>query len=154
MVPAIVFLFIPLSETNAQTEIPQIDNGQSQNSGSWMEHPTKYQNSGTKETRQPNQLEQNDHFQLKANNFRMEVTGGEGLRPPVSSDDNRSQELDNLSQPTKKENIPEQSESEFISVLLIVYYKCLKQEISLFKQLRLTKLFLLFLCSSQSYKIS
>ena len=107
MVPAIVLLFIPLSETTAdtQTEIPQIDNGQSQNSGSWMEHPTKYQNSGTKETRQPNQLTQNDHFQLKANNFAMEVTGGEGFMPPVSSDDNRSQEHDNLSQPTKKENI-------------------------------------------------
>ena len=77
MVPAIVFLFIPLSETTAETEIPQIDNGQSQNSGSWMEHPTKYQNSGTKETIQTNQLEQNDPFQLKDNNFTIEVIGGE-----------------------------------------------------------------------------
>ena len=149
MVPTIVFLFISLSEIAAYK-------GQSQNSGSWMEHPTRYRNSGIKETREPNQLTQNDNFQLKANNFGMEVTGGESLRPPVSSDDSRSQELDNLSQPTKNENIPEQSQSEFISVLQIVSYKCFKQviSISLFANLVFQKYFLNFLVICKVIKIS
>ena len=151
MVPTIVFLFITLSEIAAYK-------GQSQNSGSWMEHPTRYQNSGIKETREPNQLTQNDNFQLKANNFRMEVTGGESLRPPAQpSDDSRSQDLDNLSQATKNENIPEQSQSEFISVLIIDSYKCFKQVISIslfFTNIVFQKYFLNFLVICKVIKIS
>ena len=129
-----MFLFISLSEITAYK-------GQSQNSGSWMEQPTRYQNSGIKETREPNQLTQNDNFQLKANNFAMKVTGGGSLRPPVSSDDSRSQEP---------------SQSEFISVLLIVSYKCFKQgiSISLFANLVFQKYFLNFLVICKVIKIS
>ena len=176
MAPAIVILFFPLSVISAdtQTEISKIDNRQPQNMGSWREHPARYQNIVTRETREPNQMTQSDNFQFKANNFGMEVTGVGGFRPQVSTDEwnklNRSaalrgnyqfghshprdtgtlkqnlpglrnlhykeikngqrfrkssqnlinQEFDHPSQPTKKENMTNISESDSYSVFLIV----------------------------------
>ena len=83
MLPAIVFLFIPLSDINADTqnEIPHIYNRQSKHVRNWRKLQNRRRTIGTREL---NQLRQNDNFHLRENPF---VPGERRLRPQVATDD-------------------------------------------------------------------